>query len=293
MALTGSGVVEMDKQFSPIVSIGLPVYNGAATIRQSIEALMAQTFAEFELIISDNASTDETSAICLEYARKDDRVRYVRQETNIGASRNFKFVLDNAVGEFFMWAGADDFHSSDFLDVNIRFLMANEDYVASASPDIFDYSESIKESACYVGITGSTVPERFNEFFSFCWRSHGIYYSLMRTVVVRDFSFRSYPYLGFDWALDLHLAFYGKVSRSDKGLLTLGSNGASMQSDIYSSSRYKLIEYVLPFYEVSKYALSHSTEFDLRDKFKLLASLAKLNIEANINRLRRSLSPSN
>ncbi len=92
----------------PQVSIGMPVYNGAQFIREALDSLLAQTFTNFELIISDNASTDDTEAICRDYAVKDARIRYVRQAKNLGATANFKFVLDEAVGEYFMWAAADD-----------------------------------------------------------------------------------------------------------------------------------------------------------------------------------------
>ena len=93
---------------SPQVSIGMPVYNGETFIREALDSLLAQTFTNFELIISDNGSSDATEAICKEYAAKDVRIRYVRHGKNRGASANFWFVLNEAVGEYFMWAAADD-----------------------------------------------------------------------------------------------------------------------------------------------------------------------------------------
>lgn len=86
----------------------MPVYNGKAFIREAIDSLLAQTFTDFELIISDNASTDGTDASCRKYAERDSRIRYVRQPENRGAVTNFQFVLDEAVGKYFMWAAADD-----------------------------------------------------------------------------------------------------------------------------------------------------------------------------------------
>lgn len=99
----------------PQVSIGMPVYNGAKFIREALDSLLAQTFTDFELTISDNASTDGTEAICREYAAKDQRIRYVRQPENLGAAANFRFVLDEAVGEYFMWAAADDLWVPNFI----------------------------------------------------------------------------------------------------------------------------------------------------------------------------------
>jgi len=92
----------------PRVTIGLPVYNGEAYLAEAIDSLLAQDFDDFELVISDNASTDGTQAICRSYAAADSRVRYERHEQNRGAHWNFYRVLDVARGEFFRWAADDD-----------------------------------------------------------------------------------------------------------------------------------------------------------------------------------------
>ena len=107
---------------TPQVSIGMPVYNGEPYIREALDSLLAQTFTDFELIISDNASTDSTEAICREYAAKDDRIRYVRQAANHGGGANFQFVLDEAVGEYFMWAAADDWWDPNWVVVLAKSL---------------------------------------------------------------------------------------------------------------------------------------------------------------------------
>lgn len=99
----------------PKVSIGMPVYNGEPFIREALDSLLAQTFTDFELIISDNCSTDATAEIIKEYVAKDSRIRYVPQSENRGAEANFEFVLNEAVGEYFMWAAADDRWEPDFI----------------------------------------------------------------------------------------------------------------------------------------------------------------------------------
>lgn len=104
----------------PKVSIGMPVFNGEKYICEAIDSLLAQTFRDFELIISDNASTDATQAICEEYACRDLRIRYVRQPENRGAPANFQFVLDEAVGEYFMWAAADDLWDANWLSILLK-----------------------------------------------------------------------------------------------------------------------------------------------------------------------------
>lgn len=100
----------------PLVSIGMPVFNGEKYIRDALESLIQQSFSNFELIISDNASTDHTAAICQEYADRDNRITYIRQSSNIGAAANFQFVLDQAKAEIFMWAAHDDLWAVDYLE---------------------------------------------------------------------------------------------------------------------------------------------------------------------------------
>jgi glycosyltransferase involved in cell wall biosynthesis len=92
----------------PLVSIGMPVYNGERFLRQALESILVQDYENFELIISDNASTDRTGNICQMYAERDTRIRYVRNETNLGASPNHKRVFEMARGDYFKWAAHDD-----------------------------------------------------------------------------------------------------------------------------------------------------------------------------------------
>lgn len=107
---------DIQNKHIPKVSIGMPVYNGGRFIRKALDSLLAQTFTDFELIISDNASTDATQEICMEYAARDNRIGYIRQPINMGGFLNFKFVLEQAKGEYFKWCAADDYiGSADYL----------------------------------------------------------------------------------------------------------------------------------------------------------------------------------
>ena len=100
----------------PRVSIGMPVYNGEEFLERALDSLLAQSFSDFELIISDNASQDKTQEICLRYAARDPRVKYYRNETNIGAAENFNRVFALSSGEYFKWAGHDDSWTPDYLE---------------------------------------------------------------------------------------------------------------------------------------------------------------------------------
>jgi glycosyltransferase involved in cell wall biosynthesis len=105
----------MKKDDKPRISIGMPVYNGEKHLKQAIDSILAQTFPYFELIISDNASTDRTREICLEYASKDSRVHYYRNKQNFGAANNHNRVFELSRGEYFKWAAHDDVLTPEFL----------------------------------------------------------------------------------------------------------------------------------------------------------------------------------
>jgi glycosyltransferase involved in cell wall biosynthesis len=113
----------------PTVSIGMPVYNGADYIRFAIESLLAQTYSDFELLIVDNASTDDTAEICREYAGQDKRMKYIRNVSNIGAAANFSKTFKLSSGEYFKWAAHDDIHAPGYLQRCIEQFEKNEDLV--------------------------------------------------------------------------------------------------------------------------------------------------------------------
>jgi len=113
------------------VSVGMPVYNGEKYIKQAIDSVLAQTFSDFEFIISDNASTDQTETICREYEKKDKRIRFIRQEKNKGAGFNFPFVLSKAKSDYFVWIGDDDYWEPTFLEKNVSILNSNQNIVGS------------------------------------------------------------------------------------------------------------------------------------------------------------------
>ena len=108
------------------VFIGVPVHNGARFISDALDSLLGQTFSSWSLLISDNASEDDTADICEKYCQMDSRIKYHRHEKNIGAPSNFKYLLDKANSEYFMWAAADDHWHPDFLSSCVKVLDENE-----------------------------------------------------------------------------------------------------------------------------------------------------------------------
>ncbi|MFO0569261.1 MAG: glycosyltransferase family 2 protein [Polyangiaceae bacterium] len=115
----------VSREDAPSVSIGMPVYNGERYLCGALDALLAQTHTDFELIICDNASTDTTPSICCEYAERDTRIRYVRHDAPVSTTENFNRVLALASGEHFMWAAHDDSWEPRFIEVLRAALRTN------------------------------------------------------------------------------------------------------------------------------------------------------------------------
>src|SRR2546423_2625235 len=113
----------------PLISIGMPVYNGAQFISQALDSLLKQTFADFEIIICDNASTDGTEEICSEYARRDQRIRYYRNPINLGLAGNCRRVLEVARGKYFKYAAHDDLCAPRLLERCVEVLENKPDVI--------------------------------------------------------------------------------------------------------------------------------------------------------------------
>jgi glycosyltransferase involved in cell wall biosynthesis len=113
--LQGNISTKVAQRPAPRVSIGVPVYNGQRFIRATLDSILAQTYTDFEVVICDNASTDSTEQICREYVARDPRVRYVRNDRNIGPAPNYNKCFEHARGELFKWCAADDIMGPDFL----------------------------------------------------------------------------------------------------------------------------------------------------------------------------------
>ena len=122
---------------SPRLSIGIPVYNGDRFLPQALDCLLSQTFGDFEIIVSDNASTDRTREVCLDFAQRDGRIRYSRNARNLGSVENFNRVFELSTAPLFKWAAHDDLHHGNYLESCIRLLDENPDAVLAHSDAAF------------------------------------------------------------------------------------------------------------------------------------------------------------
>jgi len=169
----------------PLVSIGVFLRNEGRFVRQSLESLQAQDYENLEIIISDNCSSDDTDAICRESSTGDERIRYERQETNIGATGNSVRVLDRASGKYFMWASGHDLWASDLVSKCVGALEAHpESALAYASSVWIDVDGTVldKESGWY----DTRGMDAIGRFFMAFWGNLHPVLGLIRTEYLRD-----------------------------------------------------------------------------------------------------------
>lgn len=184
----------------PLVSVGVPVYNGAPYVRLALDALLDQDYPSFEVVISDNASSDDTPAICLEYAARDSRVRYHRNEVDAGAGPNFLKVLSLAKGEYFMWAAHDDLWEPDFISTLMCCFRSVPALIFAMSH--YDRFSHVTEERGTVPPEGYPAINKSNSIFENCCiylrkGSSELIYGIFRTSVLRDTRFSRLSM--FDW----------------------------------------------------------------------------------------------
>ncbi|MFF0476965.1 glycosyltransferase family 2 protein [Streptomyces sp. NPDC004284] len=169
----------------PRLTIGLPVYNGEEYLAESLDALLGQTYGDFELVVSDNASTDGTQDVCRAYAEKDTRIRYIRLPRNVGATPNHNRVFAECRTELFKWASHDDLYARDLLKRCVEALDERPDVIlAHADQAVIDEDGQVKVPYEYTLATGSPkAPVRFR---SMLFEPGGDdFYGVMRADVLR------------------------------------------------------------------------------------------------------------
>jgi len=260
--------MSFDKMDQVKISIGLPVFNGEKFLIKKLESLLSQTFTNFELIISDNASSDLTSKICKEFEKNDKRIRYFRQEKTIAPIMNFKYLLDKANSEYFLWTAVDDVLYPEFLEKNIKVIKNNEKVVSSISkmklfgPTTEYMNSENSNSSLFSRIhkkiyqkTGfqNTFPvsgnyeNRIKEYIKNI-RHNQVLYGLYRTEQIKK-SFVQDSFIGNDTAITFNLLKYGKIYVIDEILMEIYDGGMSRSGmiEVMEKMHQKNFGLIFPF----------------------------------------------
>lgn len=214
----------------PRVSVALPVYNGERLLPRALDSLLAQDFEEFELIICDNASTDGTAELCLAYAAKDPRIRYVRNERNIGVFPNFNKVVELARGEYFKWAAHDDWCDPRFLGRCVEVLDRRPEVAVcvTQATQVDEQGSPLVVNFRPLDLRSSDPAERFKTVL---WSPAAVYpiYGVIRTSVLRRSRlFRSHS--GADRIIIAELSLLGQIWQVSEPLF-FDTNAVSARHD--------------------------------------------------------------
>jgi glycosyltransferase involved in cell wall biosynthesis len=212
---------------APLVSIGMPVYNGGEEMCEAIESIRAQTLADFELIVSDNASTDDTPAIIERYTRSDPRVRYVRIAKNVGVNPNYCHVFRLSRGTYFKWASSNDLLDATFLarcvaelerDPSIALCFSNTGLFTASIADARPYEDNLD-------LVGSDPVSRFDHVIA-DMRLNNALNGVVRSSVLRRTALIP-DYDPSDVVLIAEIALNGKIRRLEDTLFFRRMSAAS------------------------------------------------------------------
>jgi len=206
------------KRSSPKVSIGLPVYNGERYLEAAVNSILDQSYDDFELIISDNASGDATPDICRYYLERDKRIRFVQNEKNLGATWNFNRVLHLSTGEYFKWASYDDLCATDFIGKCVEVLDRFPDVTLCYTKiaDIDETGEILKIKSSNPCNCSDNLQERFHSLIRMDYTCEQIF-GLIRSNVLKKTKLIG-AYSDTDRVLLSELCLYGRFYEIQEAL---------------------------------------------------------------------------
>ena len=286
-----------NQEKSPRLSIGMPVYNGELFIQQAIESILAQTFTDFELIISDNASTDSTQEICQNFSKKDNRIRIFKQDKNIRTHRNFIFVLKQAKGKYFAWAAVDDYLDKDFMEKNLKVLESHNSIVSSIGKIIPYGTESLKIDSKLVdtsnypkflknyvkrgrhkkmvdtGPVSGDINTKIRTLLKIT-KSLGRWYGVHRTEQLKQCIVKR-PFIDVEVAVFLNLLKLGDFYEESSTTLYEFDEGISSSGiiNLAKNSEHNAFEIIFPFYPFTKWVLQNFGILTFMRNFDILLKM--------------------
>lgn len=229
----------------PRISLGMPVYNGANYLRYALDSILAQTFQDWELIICDNASSDETQTICEQYAARDPRIQYHRSPRNLGPSANYNRTFELSRGEYFKWAAHDDVLEPTYLERTVRVLDESPDVVL-AYTDVVLIDEQGKPLRNYefelAAVDSGSAMRRFASLIFVNHRQHRAteIFGLMRSSALRQTTLQG-CYARGDSVLLARMALLGRFQKVPEPLFQSREHSSQSMAQKPTSSRLEAI----------------------------------------------------
>lgn len=203
----------MQGNTAPQTSIALPVYNGERYLREALDSILGQTYDNFEIIITDNASTDATQAICTEYAHNDPRVRYYRNPQNIGVYPNFELGISLARGIYFKWMAHDDQHDPHYLEMCTNLLTADPTVALAHAQVAFIDEHGTPTGQFEKDLSAAADASPVTRFKAMTYTQHECtaIFGVTRTELLGKTNLVTTHYHGSDRALLAELSLLGKI----------------------------------------------------------------------------------
>lgn len=284
---------------NPKLTIGMPVYNGELFIKKAIESILDQTFTDFELIISNNSSTDSTEKICQDFIDKDNRIQIHTQKKNIGIHRNFNFLLSKAKGEYFAWAAVDDYLDNDFMEKNLKILESDKSVVSSVGKiipygvDSLEIDSTLVDTSVFpkflknfiksgrrrkmidAGPVSGNMNYKIRTFFKIT-KSLGRWYGVHRTEQLKKCIIEK-PFINVEVSVFLNLLRLGDFHEESSTTLYEFDEGISSRGIINMAkySGHNLFETLFPFYPFTKWVIQN---FGINTFFRNFDILFKMNL---------------
>jgi glycosyltransferase involved in cell wall biosynthesis len=172
------------KNSKPLVSIGIPVYNGADCLCRALESLLVQDYENIEFIISDNHSNDSTQEICLDFLTRDKRIRYFRHEMNLGPKNNFNKVFELSQGEYFMWHAYDDYREPSYVSSCLGIMEMNPNVILCCSNSLLNEDGNLRDAEEDFNTGGMSLNRRFRKIL---WNNTCLsIYGLIRSDALKE-----------------------------------------------------------------------------------------------------------
>ena len=284
---------------NPKLTIGMPVYNGELFIKKAIESILDQTFTDFELIMSNNSSSDSTEKICQDFIDKDNRIQIHTQKKNIGIHRNFNFLLSKAKGEYFAWAAVDDYLDNDFMEKNLKILESDKSVVSSVGKiipygvDSLEIDSTLVDTSVFpkflknfiksgrrrkmidAGPVSGNMNYKIRTFFKIT-KSLGRWYGVHRTEQLKKCIIEK-PFINVEVSVFLNLLRLGDFHEESSTTLYEFDEGISSRGIINMAkySGHNLFETLFPFYPFTKWVIQN---FGINTFFRNFDILFKMNL---------------
>jgi glycosyltransferase involved in cell wall biosynthesis len=259
--------------FQPLVSIGIPTYNRHLGLSRTLRCITQQTYSNLEIIISDNASPDVmTEIVARDFMALDPRIQYHRQQENRGSFQNFKFVLECAMGKYFMWAADDDEWDPRFVEVCVH-LLENGSVSAMTGFDTLYRRSGVRcSNNLPVILSSSSTSEIFFRFL--CRPTPSLFYGVHRRAALQFFIDENQWFDYYDCYFVLRLIIQGHIATWPEVLYTAGIDTPTYQ--IKPAKLGKGLN-LIPFLYATNHLVS-SDYFSLEERLKIKAGLVYFGI---------------